>query len=367
MTTILSVPMDSKAKECEAFAEKLLQYTGGAMNLFAIYLGDRLGFYEVLAEDGPLSAPELARRTGTHERYTREWLEQQAVAGIVNIEPEDTGSGRHFYLPPGHAEVLAERDSVNYMAPLAQLFAGAVKPLPAILEAYRSGGGVHYSEYGPDAIEGQARINRAMFLKLIAGEWFPAIPDVDARLKAEPAARVADVGCGAGWSSIGIALGYPRVFVDGLDTDTSAISLARVHASSAGVSDRVSFQARDAADPGLAGRYDLVTAFECIHDMSRPVEVLRAMRRLVNSTGTVIIADERVQDSFSADGTGMDWMMYGWSILHCLPAGMADKPSSGTGTVMRLDKLRDYARSAGFRDVEVLPIDNLFLRFYRLR
>jgi 2-polyprenyl-3-methyl-5-hydroxy-6-metoxy-1,4-benzoquinol methylase len=129
---------------------------------------------------------------------------------------------------------------------------------------------------------------------------------------------------------------------------------------------RLKFHVRDAGDPSLAGQYDLVTAFECIHDVSDPVGVLRTMRRLVNGSGAVIVADERVGDAFTPEGNDVEWMMYGWSILHCLPVGMADEHSAETGTVMRIDTLRRYAREAGFREVEVLPIDNFFFRIYRL-
>jgi 2-polyprenyl-3-methyl-5-hydroxy-6-metoxy-1,4-benzoquinol methylase len=136
--------------------------------------------------------------------------------------------------------------------------------------------------------------------------------------------------------------------------------------SGAGMADRVNFQVRDAGDSSLAGQYDLVTAFECVHDMSNPVGALQTMRRLAKQNGAVLIVDERVGDTFTAKGNDVEWMMYGWSILHCLPVGMVDQPSAGTGTVMRADTLRGYAAEAGFRDVEILPIENFFFRFYRL-
>jgi alanine-alpha-ketoisovalerate/valine-pyruvate aminotransferase len=128
----------------------------------------------------------------------------------------------------------------------------------------------------------------------------------------------------------------------------------------------VHFQVRDVGDPALAGKYDLVTAFECVHDLSNPVGALRMMRQLAGENGTVLIVDERVGDTFTATGYDVEWMMYGWSILHCLPVGMVGTPAVGTGTVMRTDTLRKYATEAGFSNVEVLPIENFFFRFYRL-
>jgi 2-polyprenyl-3-methyl-5-hydroxy-6-metoxy-1,4-benzoquinol methylase len=132
------------------------------------------------------------------------------------------------------------------------------------------------------------------------------------------------------------------------------------------VADRISFQVRDASDPALAGPYDLVTAFECVHDLSDPVGVLSSMRRLTKEHGTVLIMDERVGDSFTAQGMETEWIMYGSSVLHCLPVGMSGLNSAATGAVMRPNTLREYALQAGFRDVEILPIDNFLFRFYRL-
>jgi ubiquinone/menaquinone biosynthesis C-methylase UbiE len=203
-------------------------------------------------------------------------------------------------------------------------------------------------------------------LQQLGTEWLPAIPDVHARLQAEPPALVADIGCGLGWSSIGIAQAYPNVQVDGFDLDGPSIEMARDNLAGLGLDGRVNFHERDAGDPSLAGRYDLVTAFECVHDMSDPVSALRTARRLAGEQGAVLVVDERVGDVFTPNGNEVEWMMYGWSVLHCLPVGMAEEPSAATGTVMRTDTLRQYAREAGFREVEVLPIENFFFRFYRL-
>lgn len=359
---------DEQAQQRDAFVERLVASTRGAFDIFGIYLGDCLGLYQALAGGGWLTSTELAARTSTSERHVREWLEQQTVMDILEVdEPDAAPTARRFRLPPGHIEPLVDRDSLNYVAPLARLIAGCVRPLPAILEAYRTGTGVPFSAYGADLREGQAAINRPAFLYQLAQEWLPAMPDVHARLQADPPARVADIGCGYGWSSIGIAQGYPKVQVDGFDLDAPSIEGAQASARAAGLADRVHFAVRDAGDPALAGRYDLVTAFECIHDMPDPVAVLRTMRKLVGKDGAVLIVDERVGDTFTPQGNDVEWMMYGWSILHCLLVGMADQPSVATGTVMRTDTLRRYALEAGFRGVEVLPIDNFFFRFYRLQ
>ncbi len=367
MTDVHDTVSDAHTAQRDAFLDRMLRSASGVFDIFSMYLGDRLGFYQALAQGSALTSTELAARTTTHERYAREWLEQQTVAGILAVEDGAAdGALRRFRLLPGHAEVLTDRESLNYLAPLTQLLVGTTRPLDAVLEAYRTGGGVPYTAYGADLREGQASMNRTMFLQQLGHAWLPAIPDVHARLQDDLPARVADIGCGAGWSSIGIAQAYRNVHVEGYDVDTASVELARTNAATVGLSDRVHFHVRDASDPSLAGQYDLVTAFECIHDMSNPVGALAAMHALVGEGGAVIIVDERVGDTFTPTGNEVEWMMYGWSILHCLPVGMADQPSAATGTVMRTDTLRRYAQEAGFHDVEVLPIDNFFFRFYRL-
>jgi SAM-dependent methyltransferase len=367
MTSTNQMSADAITQQRDAFIEQFLQFASGTFNIFAIYIGDRLGLYRALAEGGPSTAAELAIRTNTHERYLREWLEQQTIAGILEVEDENRDAdARRFRIPAGHVEPLIQCESLNYIVPLAQLIAGAVRPLPEVLDAYRNGGGVPLSAYGTDLREGQAAINYPAFAHQLAGEWLPSLSDVHARLRADPPARVADIGCGYGWSSIGIAKGYPKVHVEGFDLDQPSIERARDNARRNRVADRVQFHVRDASDPTLAGQFDLVTAFECVHDMSDPVGALRTMRQLAGEGGTVLVVDERVGDTFTAQGNDVEWMMYGWSILHCLPVGMAEPPAVGTGTVMRASELERYAAEAGFRSVDILPIDHFFFRFYRL-
>lgn len=349
----------------DAFAERLLGDALGAFAIFSVHIGDQLGFYRELAKGEALSATELAQRTSTHERYTREWLEHQAAACILESQ-EDGQAGHLFYLPPGRAEVLADRDSTNYMAPLAQLIVGAVSPLETLIEAYRSGGGIPFSDYGVHVREGQANMNRPMFLKQLGTEWLPAAPDVHTRLQADPPARVADIGCGAGWSCIGFARSYPKVRVDGFDLDKASVELANRNIRAAGLDDRVEVLLQDASDAALNEQYDLVTAFECLHDMSNPVGVLKTMHNLAGEKGAVIIMDERAREAFQPCTDALEQYLYGFSILHCLPASMTEQPSAATGTVMRPSTLEHYAREAGFSRVEVLPVENFFFRFYRL-
>jgi len=352
----------------DAFAERLFGAALGAYELMTVHLGDRLGYYRALAEHGESTPAELAAATGTAERYAREWLEQQAVAGILEVDDVDADPAeRRFRLPAAHAEVLSDRDSLAHVTPLARYGVAFAHVLPAVEEAFRSGGGVSWEDFGQLGREAQGDANRPVFANLLGAEWLPSIEDVHERLISDPPARVADVACGAGWSSIAIARAYPKVSVDGLDLDEASVELARANLAGTGVEDRVSFQHRDAGDPALAGSYELVTVFEALHDMSQPVEVLRALRSLVADDGAVLVMDERVADSFTAPGDEIERLMYTYSILCCLPVGLADSPSAGTGTVMRADTVRRYASEAGFGDVEVLPVEHDFFRLYRLR
>jgi ubiquinone/menaquinone biosynthesis C-methylase UbiE len=351
----------------DAFAERLFGAALGAYELLTVHLGDRLGYYAALAERGRSTAAELAGATGTDERYAREWLEQQAVAGILEVDDADAEPGRRrFSLPAAHAEVLVDGESLSHVTPLARYGVSFAHTVPAVEEAFRTGGGVSWDAYGGLGREAQAAVNRPIFANLLGAEWLPAIPDVHERLLADPPARVADVACGGGWSSIAIARAYPKVTVDGYDLDPASVELAGENVAATEVADRVVVHLRDAGDPELAGSYQLVTVFEALHDMSQPVEVLRSLRGLLADDGALIVMDERVADAFSAPGDEVERIMYTYSVLCCLPVGRADTPSAATGTVMRADTVRRYASEAGFADVEVLPIEHDFFRLYRL-
>ena len=352
----------------DALVERLFLATVGAWDVLAVYIGDQLGLYRLLAERGAMTSAQLAGAAGCSERYVREWLEQQASSAILEVDDARAAvDARRYTLPAGHDEALTDDASLNCIAPIGQLLVACAKPMDAVLEAFRSGDGIPYAQYGRDLHEGQARFTRPMFESLLASEWLGAVPDVRERLLADPPARVADVACGEGRSTIAIARGFEKVHVDGIDADEASIAAARQHLAGSGFEDRVTFHLRDAADAELAGRYDLVYMHESLHDMSYPVRVLEACRGLLADGGSVIVGDERVPDAFDPPGDEVERFYYGFSIFHCLPVGMVGEDAAGTGTVMRAGTARRYAEEAGFGGFEVLPIENDFYRFYRLR
>ena len=268
-----------------ALAGRLFRDMTGALELFTVYLGERLGLYQALCADGPATFAELAARTGTVERYVREWLEHHATSGLLEVDDPAAGPmARRYRLPPGHVPVLADTGDVRYQAFNGTEIVRAARWMPEVAEAFRSGGAPPPLPWAP---EGRPEFNRAVFLNLLAREWLPAIADVDQRLRREPPARVADLACGTGWSSIAMAQAYPLIDVDGFDLDADAISAARRNAGEAGLADRVTFTAADASGPGVQGQYDLVTILEALHDMSRPVDALRVARGLLAEPGII--------------------------------------------------------------------------------
>jgi SAM-dependent methyltransferase len=366
MTTTVPRPTTVEDPGADAVAERVFAAFTGGLEALSIYTGDRLGWYRSLHEDGPATPAELARRTGTHERYAREWLEQQAVLGLLHASGDDS-SGRRYTLPAGAGEALTDEDSLAYLAPLPRMLAAVGAKLPELLDAYRHGGGVSWDDLGPDARESQADLNRPWFLRALAGA-LAGVADVDAVLR-RPGARVLDVGCGAGWSTVALANAYPDALLVGVDVDAPSVEMARQNAAAAGVGHRVRFRLADGgALGGEDGGYDAAFAFECVHDMPRPVQVLAAVREAVRPDGVVVVMDEAVAEEFTAPGDDLERFMYAVSLFICLPDGLSSTPSAGTGTVLRPATLRRYAQEAGFAGVDVLPVEDFGLfRFYRLR
>jgi len=342
----------------DALVERLFGSALGALELYSVYLGAELGLYRALEQHGPLTASGLAARAGIAERYAHEWLEQQAVAGLLDADDAEAPT-RRYALGDDHARVLADAGDIAHVAPFAHLLVGIGGVMRRVVEAYRTGAGVPYHAYGRDFRHGQGHINRPAFTHELPTEWLAAMPDVVARLERR-GARVADVGCGQGWSTVALAQAFPHARVDGHDLDPGSIADARRHAPG------VRFIEGDAVGLAAHGPYDLILILETLHDLARPVEALAAARAALAPGGAVLVVDERVADRFTAPGDEIERMMYGWSVTHCLPTQMVEQPSAALGTVMRAGTVRELAAEAGYTRVEVLPVDNDFFRLYRL-
>jgi 2-polyprenyl-3-methyl-5-hydroxy-6-metoxy-1,4-benzoquinol methylase len=327
-----------------AFAGRMFGDAVASLELATIYLGDRLGLYRALAERRPLTAAELADATGTHERYVTEWLRAQTVCGIVEAD------GDRFALPPEHAEALCNRESLAYLVPLATLQAASIGLGRELLHAFRTGGGVGYEHYGAEFRDAQQDLTRPLFLHGLA-DWLAAL-DID------PPQRVLDVGCGAGIAAVEIARHYPAARVEGIDLDEASIDLARRNAAEAGID--VRFHLRDAADPRLEPGFELITMFDSLHHLARPVEALRRLRELLAPGGAVLIAEHRPEGEFER-------FTHLVSVIHCLPTAMAEQPSAALGAVMTPEIVGALAAEAGFAEARVAPIEHEMLRFFVAR
>jgi SAM-dependent methyltransferase len=349
--------------EGAAVLERLFGSLLGSLELATVHLGSQLGLYARLAE--PRTARELATDAGIDERYAQEWLEQQAISGLVDVASPGDAATRRYVTSPGQHLALADPESPVYAAAMALLLGGVGSVLPRLPEAYRDGSGISFGEYGDDVRLGQGLFNRAAFLEQLTQEWLPAMPEV-AALLARDGATAVDLGCGVGWSGIALAGAYPGLAVLGVDSDDATVMDARANAAAAGLGERVRFEVDDAdADLG-EGTHDVAFFFEALHDMAHPVEALAAVRRALRPGGRVVVMDERAEEAFAPGGSEIERLLAASSVLHCLPVGRSQDGSAATGALFRPDVLREYAARAGYAGVEVAPIEHDLFRFYVL-
>ena len=328
--------------------DKLMQFVfravdevGATLNTALVVMGDRLGLYRALAGAGPLSPAELAERTGTAERYVREWLNAQAAGGYVEYDPD---SGR-YTLPPEQAVALTEPDSPAYLPGLFQTALGSLLDSPKIAEATRTGDGFGWHEHVHDVHEGCERFFRPSYNAHLISGWLPALDGVAAKL--ERGALVADVGCGHGASTILMAQAFPNSTFAGSDYHDGSIETARRRAQEAGVAGRVSFDTAPAAAYGGTG-YDLVTMFDCLHDMGDPAGAARHVRGTLKPDGTWMIvepyAGDRVEENLNPVGRAY----YGFSTLLCTPASLSQEVGLALGAQAGEARIRDVVTAGGF-------------------
>ena len=354
--TSIAEPRALDGQKLEQFVYRAVDEIGATLNAALVVMGDRLGLYRALAGEGPLSSGELAARTGTAERYVREWLNAQAAGGYVEYDPE----GDRYTLPPEQAVALTDEASPAYLPGFFQIALGSVVDSPRITEAARSGEGFGWHEHGHDVHEGCERFFRPGYNANLVGSWLPALDGVVAKL--EQGARVADVGCGHGASTILMAQAFPRSTFVGSDYHEGSIETARKRAEEAGVADRVRFETSPAGAHAGDG-YDLVTMFDCLHDMGDPVGAARHVRDMLATDGTWMIvepaAGDRVEDNLNPVGRAY----YGFSTLLCTPASLSQEVGLALGAQAGEARIGEVVESGGFsrfRRVAETPFNLVF-------
>jgi SAM-dependent methyltransferase len=323
------------------FVNRVVGELGATANSALVVIGDKLGLYRAMSESAPITSGELAERTGTTERYVREWLNAQAAGGYVEYDPQT----KSYTLPPEHAFVLSDENSPYFMPGAFELMAASVRDEPQIREAFRSGSGVGWHEHNHGVFDGCERFFRPGYMANLVSSWIPALDGVEEKLKA--GAVVADVGCGHGASTILMAQAYPKSHFIGFDYHADSIFQAHERAQEAGLTDRVVFEVASASD--FNGRnFDLVTTFDCLHDMGDPVGAARHVRKQLESDGTWLIvepfAGDRVEDNLNPVGR----VYYAASTLLCTPASLSQEVGLALGAQAGEARLRDVVTLGGF-------------------
>jgi SAM-dependent methyltransferase len=324
-----------------AFVFKAVEEVGATVNAGLVVMGDRLGLYRALAGAGPTSSEELAERCGVSERYVREWLHAQAAGGYVEYDA-DTG---RYTLPPEQAAALTDEESPAYLPGFFQIALGTLHDVPDVIEAARTGAGLGWHEHTHDVHEGCERFFRPGYNANLVTAWLPALDGVVEKL--ERGITVADVGCGHGASTILMAEAYPRSTFVGSDYHEKSIETAQARAEAAGVADRVRFETAPA--DGFSGHgYELVTMFDCLHDMGDPVGAARHVRETIAPDGVWMIvepmAGDRVEDNLNPIGRAY----YGFSTFLCTPASLSQDVGLALGAQAGEARLREVITEGGF-------------------
>src|SRR6478672_5672726 len=337
----LEEPVAIDGEKLEQFVFRAVDEVGATLNSALVVMGDKLGLYRALAGAGALTPTELARRTGVSERYVREWLNAQAAGGYVEYDP----SSCTYTLPPEQTVAMTDNQSPAYLPGFFQIALGSVIDSPRITESARTGAGVGWHEHNHDVFEGCERFFRPGYNANLIPAWLPALDGVVDKLEA--GAKVADIGCGHGSSTILMAQAFPNSTFVGSDYHEGSIATARVRAEEAGVADRVRFETSPAAEHAGSG-YDLVTMFDCLHDMGDPVGAARHVREALADDGTWMIVEPRAGDRVEDNLNPVGRAYYGFSTLLCTPASLSQEVGLALGAQAGEARIRDVVTSGGF-------------------
>lgn len=337
------------------FAFRSVGEVAATLGTALVVMGDRLGYYRVMADGAPLSASDLAQRTGTGERYATEWLNAQAAGGVVDYDP----ATQTYALPPEHAIALTDPTSPLYLQGLFQIAYGTFCDSDRVIELARDGDGLGWGEHSADVIDGCARFFEPSYAAHLVSSWLPALDGVVPKL--ERGARVHDLACGHGASTVLMARAFPASTFVGSDAHAGSVETARERARSAGLGDNVGFEAASSGQLD-GGPYDLVTTFDALHDMGDPVGAARRVHDILAPDGTWMIvepaAGDRVEDNFTPVGRAY----YGFSTLLCTPASLSQEVGLAIGTQAGPARIRDIVTAAGFTGFRVAsrtPFNNV--------
>ena len=328
----------------EASVGQAVTDMGAAISGLLLHIGDRLGLYKAMAGAGPVTAAELAARTGTAERYVREWLGNQTAGGYVVYDPAD-GT---FELPPEQAMVVADEDSPVFLAGAFEAIASCYTDHDRFVDAFRTGAGVGWQAHDDRLFSGVLRLFRPGYEAHLVSEWLPALDGVADKLRA--GASVADVGCGLGASTIIMAQAFGRSTFLGVDNHEASITSARQAAIEAGVAQRTRFETASARElPGTG--YDLVCMFDCLHDMGDPVGAARHVRQALVPDGTLLLVEPMAGDGLEDNLNPVGRTFYGLSTVICTPGSLDQEVGLGLGAQAGARRLGEVLREAGFSRV----------------
>jgi SAM-dependent methyltransferase len=343
----------------DAFVQKVLGDTSATMTTLLASIGDQLGLFKDLAANGPGTSAEIAGRTGTNERYIREWAGGMTAAGYLEY---DAPSGR-FSLPAEHGAALAAESGPAFFGGFYQMIPALITVLDQVVEAFRQGGGVRQANYPSALWDGLERFSAGWFNNFLLQQWIPAMPAVQSKLRR--GVRVADVGCGRGRALIKLAQAFPAGKYFGYDVYGPAVDAATERAKAAGVQDSVTFQQTDVST-GLPGKYDVITTFDVVHDAVDPLEFLRSLRRALTSDGVYVCLDTNCSDKLEENLGPVGSMLYSFSVLYCMTTSLA-WGGAGLGTLgLHEKKVQEMCTEAGFSSVRKVPLDNPFNNLYEI-
>jgi len=326
------------------FMMKAVGEMGAAMNAALILVGDKLGIYKAMAGSGPMTSEEIAAKTKTHERYVREWLAAQSAGGFITYD----STTKRYTLPPEQALALADENSPVFLPGFFEIVSACIKDEPKVTEAFRTGKGLGWHEHDHCLFAGTERFFRPNYRAHLIAEWIPALGDVDSKLKA--GAKVADVGCGLGTSTILMAQAYPKSTFVGFDYHPASIQMAREAAAKAGVSDRVKFEVASAKEfPGEG--YQLVAFFDCLHDMGDPEGAARHVRKTLDPGGAWMIVEPFANDKLEDNLNPIGRVFYAASTMLCTPASLSQEVGLGLGAQAGEARLSKILKNAGFTRV----------------